>query len=123
MPAESAGGLALLKLYGIKAIIGMIGGAMLYIALPPLDAHGKFDKREFAARLACAGVFSCMFGATVYQMLLANFPVLGPAINASAVDLIVGAPGWWVSRAVALWFQKRSNKDIAELVRDVKDAK
>lgn len=122
MSAESFGGFAaLVKLYGFKAAIGMVGAAMLYIVLPPLNSDGTFNKREFVARLACAGVFSCLLGSTVYQLLCAQLPTVGAMVNASAVDLVVGAPAWWVSRAVALWFQRRSDKDIAELARDVKE--
>ena len=53
--------------------------------------------------------------------MCAQLPAIGAMVNASAIDLIVGAPGWWVSRAVALWFQRRSDKDIAELVKDAKE--
>lgn len=122
MSAESFGGFAaLVKMYGLKAAIGMVGAAMLYVVLPPLNADGTFNKREFVARLACAGVFSCLLGGTVYQMLCAQLPGIGAMVNSSAIDMMVGAPAWWVSRAVALWFQRRSDKDIAELARDAKD--
>ena len=63
----------------------------------------------------------CLLGGTVYQLLCAQLPTIGAMVNASAIDLIVGAPGWWVSRAVALWFQRRSDKDITELVKDAKE--
>lgn len=120
MSAESAGGIALIKLYGFKAALGMVGAAMLYIVLPPVNADGRFNRREFAARLTCAGVFSCLLGETALQLLNMQFPLVGPTINPSAVYLVVGAPGWWISRAVALWFQKRSKKDIVELTKDIK---
>ncbi|MDC8757513.1 hypothetical protein [Janthinobacterium fluminis] len=123
MSAESFGGFAtLVKLYGFKAALGMIGAAMLYIVLPPLNTDGTFNKGEFVARLACAGVFSCLLGGTAYQLLCAQLPTIGAMVNASAIDLIVGAPGWWISRAVALWFQRRNDKDIAEMARDVKES-
>ena len=57
MSAESFGGFAtLVKLYGFKAALGMVGAAMLYIVLPPLNADGTFNKGEFVARLACAAL-------------------------------------------------------------------
>ena len=41
MAAESAGGIAaILKIYGIKAVLGMVGAALLYIVLPPRNADG-----------------------------------------------------------------------------------
>ena len=33
----------------------------------------------------------------------------------------VGAPAWWLSRAVAVWMHNRDGKDIGEVVKDVKD--
>jgi hypothetical protein len=119
MPAESAGGIALIKLYGFQAALGMIGAAMLYIVLPPLNADGRFNKHEFAARLTCAGIFSCLLGGTALKLLNMQFPQIGPMIDPSIIYLVVGAPGWWISRAVALWFKKRSKKDIVELAKDV----
>lgn len=123
MAAESAGGVALLKLYGIKAALGMLGAAMLYIVLPPVKQDGSFDKREFVARLTCAGIFSCLFGDWAIQLLDAHLPVLRAIEHNGPVYLIVGAPGWWISRAVALWFQRRREKDIGELVKDVREGR
>lgn len=122
MAAESAGGVALLKLYGLKATLGMGGAALLYIALPPRGQDGSFDEREFVARLACAGVFSVMFGDWTLQLLVTYLPSLHAEGHAKAVDLMTGAPGWWISRAIALWFQKRSDKDIAELGKEAKES-
>jgi len=125
MPAESAGGIAaLLKFYGLKAVLGMMGAALLYLVLPPRNADGSFSEYEFAARLACAGVFSCMFGDAAYALMLQwDYPkLIAVALGPKAVDLLVGAPAWWITRAVALWFQRRSDKDIAELARDAKDS-
>ena len=119
MSAESFGGFAtLVKLYGFKAALGMVGAAMLYIVLPPLNSDGTFNKGEFVARLACAGVFSCLWAARV-SSLCAQLPASAPCQRSASTDR--GAPGWWVSRAVALWFQRRSDKDIAELVKDAKE--
>ena len=44
------------------AALLLAGAAMLYIVLPPLNSDGTFNKGEFVARLACAGVFSCLLG-------------------------------------------------------------
>jgi len=121
MPAESAGGIAaLVKLYGIKALFGMMGTALLYMVLPPRNADGSFNEFEFAGRLACAGVFSCVFGDPVFALLVQHWPAMATAFGPKPVDLMVGAPAWWITRAVALWFQRRSDKDIAELTKDAK---
>ncbi len=122
MAAESAGGVALIKLYGLKAALGMIGAALLYLALPPRKPDGSFDEKEFVARLACAGVFSILFGDWTLQLLVTYAPALHAEAHAKAVDLMTGAPGWWISRAIALWFQKRRDKDIAELGKEAKES-
>lgn len=111
------------KIYGLKAGFGMLGGALLYVVLPPVNKDGSFNKKEFVLRLAVAGVFSCMFGDMAADAInnswLAEW--VQPYKHKSAIDLMVGAPGWWVSRAVALGMRKREGKDIVELVKEVKE--
>jgi hypothetical protein len=121
MAAESAGGVALLKVYGLKAVLGMAGAALLFIALPPVKANGHFDEKEFVARLACAGAFSVLFGDWTLQMLVTHAPWLHAENYPKAVDLMTGAPAWWISRWIALWFQKRADKDLIDIVKELKD--
>jgi hypothetical protein len=122
MAAESAGGLAaIVKIYGIKAVFGMAGAAMLYIVLPPRNADGSFNEKEFVARLACAGLFSCLFGDFSYALLTQYAGNIAAALGPKPVDLLVGAPAWWITRAIALWLQRHQDKDIAEIAKDVKD--
>jgi hypothetical protein len=109
------------KVYGLKAGFGMMGAALLYVVLPPLNADGSFNKKEFAVRLAVAGVFSIMFGDWVADMLNHFAEWTQPYKHKSAVDLLTGAPGWWISRAGALALRKRENKDIVELIKEVKN--
>ena len=45
-------------------------------------------------------------------------PYLNPEKNKSAVDLMVGAPGWWISRAFALYLQRNRHRDISQIVLD-----
>lgn len=123
--AESAGSFALLKALGFKTTCGMVGAAMLFVVLPPLDKNGRFDRKEFVGRLAVAGLFSTFFGDMVIEALSGITHLQGWIdfhAHASAIYLMTGAPGWWISRAVALWFQRRNGKDIAELAKDVKDS-
>ena len=118
----AAAGVAFFKLYGIKVGLGMIGAALLYFVLPPVRPDGKFNQKEFVLRLAAAGLFSCLFGDWCVAILVEYFPRLHAQDHTSAVYLMVGAPGWWISRAIALWFQNRHGKDIAQLIDDAKDA-
>lgn len=106
---------------GTSAIFGMIGAAILYLVMPPVDSNGKFNRKEFAIRLAVAGLFSIFFGDMLVATIQHFAPWLEPLNNKSAVDLLAGAPGWWLSRAAALWFHNRQDKDIAEIIKDVKE--
>lgn len=113
-------GFAFVKAYGFKAAIGMVGAALLYVVLPPENKDGTFNKKEFVSRLSAAGVFSHMFGDWAVD-ILSNVSWLYATNHKAAIYLIVGAPAWWISRAVALWFQNRRAKDVGELIRDAKD--
>lgn len=116
-PTSSVAGFAMWKMYGIKAALGMLGAALLYIVLPPLDKDGSFNEREFVFRVAFAGMFSMIFGDWVVDILTNIMPWLSATHHTAPIYLMVGAPGWWVSRAVALWFKNRQGKDIEEIYK------
>lgn len=120
-PGEAAG-IAFFKAVGFKAGMGMIGAALLYIVLPPKEPDGSFNEKEFVLRLAVAAIFSLVFGDMAADVLNHFVPWLQPYKHQKAVDLMTGAPGWWISRAVALWFYNRRGQDIAQLAKDVKEA-
>lgn len=111
---------AFLTSQGLSAAFGMIGAAILYLVMPPIDRRGKFNRKEFVLRLAVAGLFSIFFGDMLASVLEHFIPWLEPLKNKSAVDLLAGAPGWWVSRAAALWLHQRQNKDLGEIVSEIK---
>lgn len=108
---------------GASAAFGMLGSAILYLVMPPVDRSGKFNRKEFVIRLAVAGLFSVFFGDMLAAALQHFVPWLEPMNNKSAIDLLAGAPGWWVSRAAALWFHKRHDKDIGEIIKEAKESK
>lgn len=121
---SAAAGLSVaVKSIGASALLGMIGSALLYVALPPLNKDGSFNKREFVLRLAFAGVFSVLFGDLGGAALHSIFSFIDVDKHKSAIDLMVGAPGWWVSRAVALWFHRNRRIDIGDLVKRVRALK
>lgn len=121
MSFEIEGGLALIKAYGGKALLGMIGAAMLYFALPPINSDGTFNKREFVWRLVVAGMFSCVFGDSAVDLLTAYFPLVNISIHTGPIYLMVGAPGWWISRVVALYLYQRQDKDALAVIKEAKD--
>jgi hypothetical protein len=118
---SGAAGAALIKAYGLKALIGMAGTTLLFLALPPVDKDGRLNKREFFFRLLCAGVASTFCGDWAVQVLTDQFPSLHATDHRAAIYLLVGSPAWMVTRAGALWAQKRKDKDLGELVDDVKE--
>lgn len=108
------------KTLGGKAVMGMIGAAMLYAALPPLNKDGTFNRREFVLRLGCAGVISAVFGEWGVDMLMHHLPTLQADKHTAAVYLLTGAPGWWFSRAAALWLHRRRNRDAGQIVDELR---
>ena len=123
MTDPSSGGAAYYlaaKTLGGKAVMGMIGAAMLYAVMPPLNRDGTFNRREFIVRLACAGVFSAVFGQWGVDMLMQYAANLQADKHPAAVYLLTGAPGWWVSRAAALWMHRRRDKDAGEIINEIK---
>lgn len=108
---------------GSAALFGMVGAAILYLVMPPVDKQGKFSRKEFAIRLAVSGLFSVFFGDMLASALAHFVSWLDPWHNKSAVDLLAGAPGWWISRAAALWLHQKQDKNIAEIVREVTNKK
>ena len=123
MSTEATGGAAAASFIahqGLSAVFGMTGAVILYLVMPPVDHNGKFDRKEFAIRLLVAGLFSVFFGNMLASALQHFVPWLDPLNNKSAVDLLAGAPGWWVSRAAALWFHRHQDKDIGEIIRESK---
>jgi hypothetical protein len=101
--------------------MGMIGAAMLYAAMPPVNADGTFNKREFVVRLACAGVFSAVFGQWAVDMLMQHAASLQADKHSAAVYLLTGAPGWWLSRGAALWLHRRRDKDLGQVYDELKN--
>jgi len=48
-------------------------------------------------------------------------PLVGWMAACAPWMVLAGIPVWWLGGAVALWFEKRRGKDIAELAADARD--
>lgn len=116
----TAGAGLALKAMGVKASLGMAGAAVLYLLMPPERPDGSFNRREFAARLIVAGFCSSLLGDWAVDVVNGLAPWLMAAKHPAPFWLAAGAPGWWVSRAIALWLYNRKGKDIAEIADDIK---
>lgn len=116
-----AGILAAVKAYGFKAICGAIGVSMLYLALPPLNKDGTFNRKEFIFRLTAAIVFSTLLGEWFVSVVDGLIPAVKAHEFPGVFYAFIGAPGWFLTRAVAVWMQNRKDKDIGEVVKDAKE--
>lgn len=97
--------------------MGMIGAALLYAVMPPINKDGTFNRTEFVLRLACAGTFSVLFGDWAVTVLMEYWPRLHADKHVGSVWLLAGAPGWWVSRAAALAMYRNKDKDLLQIWR------
>lgn len=116
-------GVAIIKAYGIKACLGMIGSALLYASFPPRRPDGSYDQREFVARLVIAAIFSSLFGDWVIALLSEHASWLHAGRFPAPIYLMVGAPGWWISRAAALWFYRREEQDLEQWIDEIRRKK
>lgn len=106
-----------------KVLLGMAGAAILYMLMPPERPDGTFNNKEFAARLAVAGFFSALLGDWVVSVVDALVPALQAGAHPAPFWLMAGAPGWWISRAAALYIYRQRDRDISQVVHDIKDPK
>ena len=112
---ETAGGLALVKIYGIKVIAGAIAVAAGFMILWPQS------KREAMVRIAST-IGGSMLGGEALLQIVYNFLPWYPKGQEAAMLIYVmtGLPAWWILGGFVLWFNKRKDKDLQEMVKDVK---
>jgi uncharacterized membrane protein YkvI len=131
MPVETtaAAGTALLKIFGVPVLTGAIATALGYLFLWPRT------RKEAFVRFLVTIITSIVLGPVVVVMVRSWWPALfesakdiaglygaDPALGflfiAAPLMVMVGLPAWWVLGAFVRWFDKRREKDIAELVVD-----
>lgn len=132
---SAAAAILAMKAWLIKALLGMLGAALLYLVLPPGDplpkqalpkqraaymARRKRIAREIVLRIGMAGIFSLLLGDWTVAVLDHSLPWLMAGSNPHPFWLACGAPGWWISRWIALWLHRREAEDIAEVISDLK---
>ena len=132
MAIETSGAFGLaVKAVGIKAALGGLGAALLYLAAPPgrpvkgdapIDPvkHTKDMQREFVIRLGIAVVFSVLFGDYVVDLVQLHFPGALAKDHPHPFYVAAGAPGWWITRGAALWLYKRQDQDLGETIKELK---
>lgn len=121
-PTSSVAGIvALVKFYGIKVLAGTIAAVIGFMVLWPKNS------REGAFRLACSVIGSALFGDYVvnfakryFPWLLEGAPVFAPKLFEIPLYAVAGLPAWWVFGLVVRWFENRSNKDLGEVIDEVR---
>jgi len=116
-----AGVLGLIKAYGFKAVCGAIGVSMLYLALPPLNKDGTFNRKEFICRMAAAIIFSTWLGDWFVSVVDGVLPMVKAHEFPGVFYAFIGAPAWFITRGIAVWMHNRQDKDIGEVIKDAKD--
>lgn len=109
---------------GIKASMGIVGAALLYMLLPPGRPGDKPTTRremarELGIRFAFAGITSAAGGDWLIDVIHSHLPSLLADRHPTPFLMASGAVGWYIGRAVALWLYKHQDKDIAEIRREL----
>jgi hypothetical protein len=130
MNGETASTLAW-KLGGALLGFGIVASAIGFMVLWPKTV------KEGVARIGTTILGSAVFGPAAAIAAYQKWPELFNAavtmatkagldpiygwISAGAPFMVLaGLPVWWIGGAIALWFERRKDKDIAELAQDAK---
>ncbi|MYM37271.1 hypothetical protein GTP38_23370 [Duganella sp. FT94W] len=131
MPIETttAGGAALVKIFGVPVLAGAAATALVFLFMWPRTLHEAF------LRLASTIAVSSIFGPVAVMMLHSWWPSLfdsskavvtmygaDPAMGvlfvAGPVMALAGLPAWWIVGGLVRWLDKRRHKDLGELAHD-----
>lgn len=131
MPIEttSAAGGALIKIFGLPVLASAIATSLGFIFMWP-----KTLKEAFF-RFLCTILSSVVLGpvlvviarnwspglfdsARATAAMYGTDPALGFLFIAAPLMVLSGLPAWWVLGAIVRWFDKRRDKDIAEIAAD-----
>jgi hypothetical protein len=127
----SAGGIALVKLFGGTAIAASAAVTLGFLFLWPKSL------KEAVLRIVCTLICSTFFGpfcviavhswwpslfasATTVVAAAGAPPLLGLLFVAAPVLVLAGLPAWWVVGATVRWFEKRREQDLGQLVAEAR---
>jgi Kef-type K+ transport system membrane component KefB len=127
----TAGGLALIKIFGGAAAAAAAASALGFLLMWPKTVHEAF------VRIVCTIISSTFFGPamvvalhTAYPSLFRSAkvvatetgadPMLGLLFVAAPVMVMAGLPAWWVIGALVRWLERHRDADLGELIADAK---
>lgn len=129
LETTAAGG-ALIKFFGLPVLAGAAATSLGFMFMWPKT------KKEAFTRFFVSTLFSILFGPALVvavrswwptlfdsakdvAALYGSDPALGFLFIAAPLMVAAGLPAWWVLGATVRWLDKRKDKDIGELARDV----
>lgn len=127
----TVGGVALFKFFGGSMLASTVAVAVGFLFMWPRTIKEAF------IRIACTVLASTMFGPVMVMALHSWWPslfesaktvarqagmpdMMGFLFLASPVMVLAGLPAWWVLGATVRWLEKRRNKDLGEIIGDVR---
>lgn len=115
---ETSGGAgvsALIKIYGIKIIAGVLAVAISFAFLWPKTA------KEGVVRIGATIGGSILGGAVLAQWVYSMFAWWPRDVEAAMVIYVAaGLPAWWVLGFIFKWLHNRQDKDAAEIIKEIK---
>lgn len=128
---SAVSGVALFKFFGGSVLASTLALAIGFMFLWP-----KTIKEAFV-RITCTVLASTFFGPLMVMALHSWWPSLfdsaktvaalsgadpfvGLLFIAAPVMVLAGLPAWWVLGALVRWLDRRRNKDLGEMIGDVR---
>lgn len=131
MPIETttAGGAALIKIFGVPVLAGAAATALAFLFMWPKSLKEAFVR--LACTIATSGIGgpfivialhswwpSLFESSRAVTILYGADPALGVLFVAGPVMVLAGLPAWWIIGGMVLWLDRRKGKDIGEMVHD-----
>ena len=111
----SAGLSALIKIYGLKLIGGVLAVAISFAFLWPKTA------KEGVVRIGATIGVSILCGSILAQWVYSFFPWWPRDVEAAMIIYVAaGLPAWWVLGFIFKWLHTRQDKDAAEIIRELR---
>lgn len=132
MPIETttAGGAALIKIFGVPVLAGAAATAFAFLFLWPKTLKEAFMRLMCTiATSGIAGPFlviafhswwpSLFDSAKAVATLYGADPAIGVLFVAGPLMVAAGLPAWWLIGGLVRWLDRRKDKDLGEMAQDI----